>query len=273
MSQETATASAQSHGLLFDMVRCAGCRKCIGACLEKQGFPGDPKDVKELSAHAYTAMTDFDDHHLRNMCRHCLVPSCASVCPVGALQKTAEGPVTYDKDKCIGCRYCMIACPFNIPRYEWNEPVPAVRKCDMCIDRIRKGEVPACAAACPYEATVFGTREELLEMAHARIEEDPDEYYDHVYGEHEIGGTSVLFLAPKPEPAIGYKPILGDKPLPGLTMKQLDRLPAIIVGGSAAMLAIWWITNRRDEVRAWEASRSDEAGWRPIDGRNGHDRA
>jgi formate dehydrogenase iron-sulfur subunit len=154
----------------------------------------------------------------------------------------------------------MVACPFNIPRYEWNDPVPAVRKCNMCIDRIREGEQPACADACPYGATIFGTRKELLEEAHARIEDSPDDYYDHVYGEKEIGGTSVLFLTPKPIPAIGYKPELGNEPLPVLTMKQLDRLPAIVVGGSAALLAIWWITNRRDEVATWEASQRGNNG-------------
>jgi len=255
--------SAEPVGLLFDMARCAGCGKCVAACREKQGFP-EKEEVHELSASAYTCLVEEGDYNRRNMCRHCVVPSCASVCPVGALIKTDEGPVIYDVDKCIGCRYCMIACPFNIPRYEWDDPVPAVRKCDMCFDRIKEGEEPACAAACPYGATVFGTRKELLEEAHFRIEDEPDDYYDHVYGEKEIGGTSVMFIAPEPEEALGYKPILGEKPLPVLTMKQLDRVPAIVVGGSSALLAIWWITNRRDEVAAWEASQRKN-------GSNGHE--
>jgi len=242
-------------GLLFDMVRCAGCRKCIGACMDLHDFAGDPETVTDLSATAYTSMIEKDDCSIRNMCRHCVEPSCASVCPVGALEKNELGPVTYDVDKCIGCRYCMVACPFNIPRYEWDNPVPAVQKCDMCIDRLKAGEIPACVEACDYEATLFGTREELLAEARARIAEDPDEYYDHIYGETEIGGTSVLFLAPQPEEALGYKPILGTEPLPGLTLKQLNRVPSIVVGGGAALMAIWWITNRRDEVAAAEGRR------------------
>jgi len=244
----------------------------VAACLDVHGFKGDPEETTELSAHAYTCMVEKDDHSIRNLCRHCLSPSCASVCPVGALQKTEEGPVVYDVDRCIGCRYCMVACPFNIPRYEWDHPVPAVRKCDMCIDRLRAGEKPACAEACEYEATVFGTRNELLQLAHERIAEDPDEYFDHVYGETEIGGTSVLFLAPGPEEALGYKKILGDKPLPGLTLKQLNRVPTIVIGGGAALMAIWWITNRRDEVAFAEGRRSGRrrTGGNGKDGTHGH---
>ncbi len=158
----------------------------------------------------------------------------------------------YEEDKCMGCRYCMVACPFNIPRYEWDDPVPAIRKCDMCYDRVIQGEMPACAEACDYEATLFGTRAEMLEEAYTRIEDDPDEYMDHVFGEYEIGGTSVLFLAPQPLEELGFKEILGTAPLPGLTMQQVERVPAIAIGGTAALLAIWWITNRRDEVAAVE---------------------
>jgi formate dehydrogenase iron-sulfur subunit len=193
------------------------------------------------------------------------------VCPVGALQKTELGPVIYDVDRCIGCRYCMVACPFNIPRYEWDNPVPAVQKCDMCIERLKAGEVPACVEACEYESTIFGTRTELLAEARSRIEEDPDDYYDHIYGEHEIGGTSVLFLAPQPEEALGYKAILGTDPLPGLTLKQLNRVPSIVVGGGAALMAIWWITNRRDEVAAVEGRPLPHKSHGPDGNGNGKD--
>jgi formate dehydrogenase iron-sulfur subunit len=236
--------------------------------MKKQGFEGDPKLVEKLSATSYTCMVEDDEENARrNMCRHCVDPACASVCPVGALIKTSEGPVIYDAAKCIGCRYCMVACPFNIPRYEWHNPVPAVQKCDMCFDRVKEGKLPACAEACEYEATVFGTRKELLQIARERIEEDPDDYLDHIYGETEIGGTSVMFITPYPVEELGYKPILGEKPLPSLTMRQLDRVPAIVVGGSAALMSIWWMTNRRDEVQAWEAEQKANGS----NGRNGHE--
>jgi formate dehydrogenase iron-sulfur subunit len=239
--------------LLYDMVACSGCYQCVEACMKKQGFLGDPEQVKELSATAYTAIVEENDYPVRLMCRHCETPSCASVCPVGALKKTELGPVTYDASVCMGCRYCIMACPFNVPRYEWHTAVPSVRKCDMCHDRLVKGEKTACAEACGDEATMFGTREEMLAEARRRIKDDPDEYYDHIYGEDEIGGTSVLFLAPAKVKALGYDK-LGNQPLPALTWEMLSRIPGFIVMGGAALSAFWWITRRRNEVALYEAA-------------------
>jgi formate dehydrogenase iron-sulfur subunit len=244
----------ETRGLLFDMVRCTGCRSCINACLKAHDFPGEAKDTTELSAKAYTAMRQEGEFNVRQMCRHCVTPSCASVCPVAALHKTDLGPVVYDESKCIGCRYCMVACPFNVPRYEWDEPVPAVRKCDMCIDRLREGKVPACAESCRFEATVAGTRAELLAEARNRIAEDPDMYFNHIYGEAELGGTSVLFLAPYPVDSLGYRKELGNTPLPTYTWNVLEKLPGVVVVGGAALSALWWITRRREDVAAFEGA-------------------
>ena len=269
------------RALLFDLNMCADCGKCVAACMKKQGFEGDPKEVKDLSATAYTALTttvspDGDEYTYRNLCRHCAAPSCASVCPVGALRKTELGPVVYDADKCMGCRYCMTACPFNVPRYEWDSAVPEVRKCDMCFDRQKEGGDPACAAACDYGATMAGTREELLEEARARIEDDPESYHPHIYGEHEIGGTSVLFLSPFPLEELGYDPKLGTRPIPERTWAVLSRIPKIALFAGATMTALWWLTWRRNEVRAWEArTRAAEIPADALPPRvpgNGHDR-
>jgi len=249
----------QPSAILFDMVECQGCRKCIEACSDLQGFDTDPEQTVELSATAYTAMKEVDEYPVRDLCRHCLSPSCVSVCPVGALTKHERGPVVYDVSKCLGCRYCILACPFNIPRYEWDEPVPAVRKCDMCVARLERGQLPACAEACPMEATLSGPRDELLAEAHRRIEADPDEYHNHVYGETEVGGTSVLFLTPFPVSALGFKDVLGDKPLPELTWSVLSRIPDIVFMGGAALAAVWWITRRRDKVALAEG-RSPRGG-------------
>jgi len=248
----------QARGLLIDVKRCIGCRACVGACKKAHGFPADD-GATELSATAYTALLDKgEDLHVRRLCMHCVTPSCASVCPVGALKKTEAGPVVYDARRCLGCRYCMVACPFGVPRYEWHAAVPAVRKCDLCVERLGRGEVPACVEACPAEATVAGSRSELLAEAHRRINEEGG-YFPHVYGAREVGGTSVLFLSPVSFAELGLPQGLGDAPLPGLTRQALEKIPGVVTIGGAALLAVWWITHRREEVaRAQEAGHARE---------------
>ena len=247
----------KSRALLIDIKRCIGCRACVAACKQAHAFPGDDT-ATELSATAYTALVDkSEDIHVRKLCMHCLTPSCASVCPVGALQKTAAGPVEYDAVRCLGCRYCMVACPWSVPRYEWSALAPSVRKCDFCRERFAQGELPACVEACPVEATVAGTREDLVREAHRRVAEDPKGYDPQIYGETEAGGTSVLFLSPVPFAELGFRQGLGSEPLPGLTWEMLDKIPGVVTIGGTTLYALWWITHRREEVaRAEEAARA-----------------
>lgn len=249
----------QSSALLVDITMCVGCRDCMKACMERQGFDGDPFDKEVLSATNYTQIEEHGEWFVRSMCLHCVTPSCASVCPVAALVKTDAGPVTYDASRCIGCRYCMQACPFGVPRYEWDKAVPAVAKCDGCYDRVTAGKPTACAEACPFGATVSGKRGELLAEAHKRLQEYPEDYYPHVYGENEIGGTSVLFLSPVPFEELGFQIGLGDVPLPELTWEALERVPGIVTVGGAVLMAIWWITRRRVEVARAEGAMRLEA--------------
>jgi len=249
--------ASQARALLIDITRCIGCRGCVSACKAAHGLPGKDGDT-ELSATALTAMVDLgEDRHIRKLCMHCVTPTCVSVCPVGAFTKTAEGPVTYDARKCLGCRYCMLACPFDVPRYEWSSAVPAVRKCDMCVERAAHGKPPACVEVCPAEATVAGTREDLLAEAHRRIRENPDAYFPEVYGEKEVGGTSVLFLSPVSFEQLGFKTALGSGPLPDLTWNVLEKIPGVVTIGGAALFAIWWITRRREEVALATAGASE----------------
>jgi formate dehydrogenase iron-sulfur subunit len=158
----------------------------------------------------------------------------------------------YDGSKCLGCRYCMIACPWSVPRYEWSKPVPVVRKCDGCFERQKQGLPTACTEACPAEATVGGTREEMLAEARRRIAENPGSYHPEIYGEHEVGGTNVLVLSPVPFEQLGMKIGLGSEPLPNLTWAALSKIPKVVGIGCVGLSAIYWITHRREEVAAAE---------------------
>ena len=168
-----------SKAILYDSTLCIGCKACEGACAERWGLPYNDKIAAEetISAHKLTAVQTHGERYSRRLCMNCQQPACASVCPVGALQKTALGPVVYDGDKCMGCRYCMQACPFQVPSYEWDKRLPKMRKCNMCYERQSEGKQTACAEACPVGATICGDRDELLAEAHKRLAEKPGGYY------------------------------------------------------------------------------------------------
>lgn len=236
--------------LLIDITRCTGCQACTLACKEANGLPGE--EEKELSATAYTVVKEKDGVYYRCLCMHCNDPTCASVCPVGAFEKTPQGAVIYHAHKCIGCRYCMQACPFGIPTYEWNKQAPKVRKCTMCYERQKEGGIPACAEACPTEATTFGDRDELIHVARRRIKENPDLYVGHIYGEKDAGGTSVLILSNVPLEMLGFPANLGDRPLPELTWAALKKVPSIAIFGGAFLYGIWWIIDRRMELAEYK---------------------
>lgn len=242
--------------ILYDSTLCIGCRLCEGACAEKWGLPYDDAVAAEekLSDRKLTAIVTRGEHFIRRMCMHCQEPTCASVCPVGALQKTALGPVVYDENRCIGCRYCMLACPFQVPVYEWNKRLPRVKKCDLCVDRQRAGQVTACSEVCPTGATITGERDELVAEARRRIAENPAQYYDHIYGLEEVGGTSVLFLAAVPFEQLLERAHLPTEALPVLTWRALSLVPDIVGVGTVLLGGVWWITHRREEVAAAEGS-------------------
>jgi len=243
-----------SKALLYDSTMCIGCKQCEQGCADENKLHYDETVAAEQrqSDHKYTVVLTKGEKFMRRLCMNCEDPACASVCPVGALRKTAAGPVTYDADRCMGCRYCMVACPFSVPRYEWSKAVPAVRKCDGCIERQQAGKINACAEACPAEATVAGTREELLAEARRRIAANPGAYHPEIYGEHEVGGTNVFVLSPVPFEQLGMRVNLGTEPLPNLTWAALSKIPKVVGMGCVGLSAIYWITHRRQEVAAAE---------------------
>jgi len=249
------TQKLNSKALLFDSTLCIGCGACYSACKEKNNLPQSTTSFlrDNLSADTYTVVNRRNDHYVRRMCMHCNEPTCVSVCPVGALAKSPEGPVSYDADKCMGCRYCMQACPFSVPQYEWDNAItPRVRKCDMCRDRVAAGLATACATACPTGATKFGDREELITEAQKRIRDHPGRYVNHIYGVAEVGGTSVLLLSAVPFETLGYSTELLHDPLPQLTWDVLHKLPKVVGIGGVLMSGIWWITKRREAVQKAE---------------------
>jgi formate dehydrogenase beta subunit len=244
----TATATASAHawqsrapsdpyGCLVDLTRCIGCRKCEQACAEVNGLPQPERSFEDLTVldekrrpdeSSFTVVNryvsgEIDERDqlvptfVKLQCMHCQDPACASACIVGALTKEDNGAVRYDVSKCIGCRYCMVACPFEIPAYEYHDPItPRVMKCTFCYERVAKdGKLPGCAEICPVEAITFGRRSTLLKLAKARIKKDPGNYVDHIYGENEVGGTCWMYLAGQPFEKLGFNP-LPVKPMPQL---------------------------------------------------------
>ena len=151
---------------------------------------------------------------VKRQCMHCLHPACVSACTVGALTKSADGPVVYNDKKCIGCRYCQYACPFGVPTYDWENPLGLIHKCQFCISRLDEGQSPACVAGCPTGALRFGRRNTLLAQAHAQIGTNPGRYVEQVYGEAEAGGTSVLYLSGVPFAAMGLPALDSQATLP-----------------------------------------------------------
>jgi len=224
----------QSFGVLVDTTVCIGCRNCERACNGENDLSDKPdshfadksvfNERRRPSVESYTVVNPAIDTMTADIksfgkvqCMHCNHPACVSACIVGALTKCQHGAVTYDSWKCIGCRYCMVACPFQIPAYEYKEPLkPRVMKCTFCYDRIHDGKRPACVESCPVEALTFGKRGDLIKLAHSKIKSDPNKYYDHLYGEKEIGGTSWMYLASKD--FINYDlPKMAEKKIPSTT--------------------------------------------------------
>ncbi|WP_022660546.1 sulfate respiration complex iron-sulfur protein HmcB [Paucidesulfovibrio longus] len=251
----TATPAEAAHfdgypdakGVLFDATRCIGCRQCEAACnkvnnLAKPDTPFDDLSVLEEKrrphAETFTVVNKFQPEgsnlpvFLKTQCNHCQEPACASACFVRAFKKNPDGSVTYDASVCVGCRYCMMACPFNIPAYTYDDPItPEVRKCHMCHPHIAAGErtVPGCVEGCPKEALVYGKRDELIKIARERMAKNPGKYVDAIYGETEMGGTNWLYISGVPFEELGMRTDLGVKPAPEMTKGALAGV-AMVVG-------------------------------------------
>jgi formate dehydrogenase iron-sulfur subunit len=266
----TPVTYGSTRTFLIDTTKCTGCRGCQVACKQwnqlqaeqTSFFTGEGyQNPPAMSEHTFTRVKfkDYEKHgqnefaFYKEMCMHCNDPACASVCPVGAFVKTAEGPVVYNDKKCIGCRFCMVACPFGIPKYEWSKAFPLVKKCTGCYSRLKGGLEPACATACPTAIT-YGSRSDMLKEAERRLAARPGKYYRTIYGKEEAGGTSVLYLTHQPLDELGFKPVT-TRPLPSYTWQALRLVPGIFltVGGSLSLIS--WFQHRKDRIRAEEEQR------------------
>jgi len=255
-------------GVLVDTTRCVGCRACEAACAEANDLPapaeGDLVLLKrrDTSTTSFTVVNKSDvpadgERFAKKQCMHCLAPACASACPVRALNKLPTGPVTYDPSKCMGCRYCMVACPFDVPKYEYEALAPRVRKCTFCAPRQAKGLPPACVEACPSGALTFGKRHELLEEAKRRIYATPEKMNHRVYGEHEAGGTSFMYISDVPFENLALQGGVPEKPYPELVAGALGAPPLVMTLWPPLLMGLYAFSKRREDIEKKEADEKE----------------
>jgi len=221
-------APADAIGMLYDATLCIGCKTCVVACKQANGLPPDtsrgdglwdaPDDLNSKTKNIIKLYkSDGRQSFMKAQCMHCVDPSCINACMMGSLEKREYGVVTWHGERCTGCRYCGVACPYGIPTYEYDKAFPDVVKCEMCAQRKDKPFNPACCEVCPVKAVIFGQYADLLVEAKRRLAEHPDRYEPKVFGETDGGGTQVLYLtaAGIPFDKLGL-PDLGPEPVPHL---------------------------------------------------------
>lgn len=232
---------ADPVGVLVDTTRCIGCRMCEFGCyhangqasgLEKPSFDEALGPDRQPTEKRWTAV----QRHVvggraitvKRQCMHCVQPACTAACLTKAMYKTPDGPVIWRSNKCMGCRYCMVSCPFDVPKFEYHSAVPRIQKCQLCFQRVAAGEQPACVASCPAQALTFGRRNNLLDEARRRIYTEPGRYISHIYGEHEAGGTSWLYLSAVPFEKIGFRTDVAMEAYPTYTKEFLYAVPLVL---------------------------------------------
>ena len=270
-TSEAAVLDADRRGVLVDTTKCIGCRACEAACAEANTLPG-PASLDDAAVFAAPRRTDTTSftvvnkaavsapaRFVKQQCMHCVEPACASACLARALDKTPSGPVVYHKDRCLGCRYCMVACPFEVPKYEYEKALPYVRKCTFCAERQAKGEAPACTSVCPSGALTFGLRNQLLDTARERLYAKDSPYVRHIFGENEVGGTSWMYITDIPFERLGFSTELGTYAYSSLTQASLAAVPFVLTLWPPLLMGIYSFSKRRNQVGAHGTDDREEA--------------
>lgn len=277
-----------SYGVLHDTTRCIGCRRCEAACQQVNHLPMPDKPFTDLAvtnerrrvtAYQWTVVNKYmvngQPFFRKLQCFHCNDPACAAACFAKCFSKLPDGAVVYNGDHCVGCRYCMVACPFNVPGFQYDLAWdPLVQKCTFCEPLLKEGKLPGCVQACPMDALTFGRRSDLIKIAHARIAENPGKYVDYVYGEIDAGGTAWMVLAPAAgagtgpadEPPItgtemtqmGLDPHLGNQPMAEYTYGALGAVPMIVAFWPVLFGGAYAITKRREAINKAERDKATQ---------------
>ncbi len=239
---------ATRKGFLVDTSRCIGCRSCQVACKQwnklesdKTGNQGTFENPRDLTPALYNRIRfvekadpqgDMSWRFLNERCMHCGDAGCMKVCPSpGALTRNKDGVVVFNKEKCISCKYCVSACPFNIPRYDGDDKIS---KCNLCMDRITAGLVPACAKACPTQTLQFGNRSAMISKAKGAKKT--------LYGESDLNGLGVVYALEGPPEQYGL-PATPTIPLSIFLWKDVIK-PLGILGfwGSIGAMLLHYVT-------------------------------
>ncbi|HYE25245.1 MAG TPA: hydrogenase 2 operon protein HybA [Clostridia bacterium] len=253
-AEEAPGFSPEAESLLYDATKCVGCKACMVGCSTANNLEPDtrvdglhqaPPDLNYYTKNIIKLYKSDDQKewsYFKQQCMHCADPACVAACMFAGLTKDEKsGVVSWNGSKCVGCRYCEVACPFSVPTFQWEGYNPKIVKCELCNHRTAKGEKPGCVTVCPTNAVIYGKREALLAEAKNRIKANPGKYFENrVYGEEEGGGTQVLYLSHVSFDKIGL-PNLGKESIPHrlhiqhMLYKYLA-LPAVLYVTMAAVI-------------------------------------
>jgi Fe-S-cluster-containing dehydrogenase component len=263
-AEEARLAPQTAIAMLYDATLCIGCKTCEVACSEANGLPADtrmdalhqaPRDLNDTTKSIiklYKPQNGEPYSYIKQQCMHCVDPACVAACMFKALEKdSVTGIVSWKPSRCVCCRYCEVVCPYHIPKFQWHGFNARIVKCEFCKDRLTQGEQPACTSVCPTHAVIFGKRTSLLQEARTRIAKNQGKYCeDRVFGEHDGGGTQVLYLTAAPFEKLGL-PKLGNESIPRKYLKWQKRIysymafPVVLYAGIVCVARKNWMRHQK----------------------------